>query len=78
MTQNITGGLIGMERELVELVVHAKKVLGTRYISINDRSFYVMLPYEAFEAVKAGDLTAEDFEKHDVVGISFYIAEVTI
>lgn len=67
-----------IDRELVELVVHAKKVLGTPYITINDRSFYVMLPYEAFEAVKAGDLTAEDFEKHDVVGISFYIAEVTI
>ena len=67
-----------MERELVELVVHAKKVLGTPYITINDRSFYVMLPYEAFEAVKAGDLTAKDFEKHNVVGISFYIAEVTI
>jgi hypothetical protein len=67
-----------MERELVELVVHAKRVLGTPYITINDRSFYVMLPYEAFEAVKAGDLTAEDFEKHNVVGNSFYIAEVTL
>ena len=67
-----------MDRELVELLVHAKRVLGTPYITINDRSFYVMLPYEAFEAVKAGDLTAEDFERHGVVGISFYIAEVTL
>lgn len=67
-----------MERELVELVVHAKRVLGTPYITINDRSFYVMLPHEAFEAVKAGDLTAEDFERYDVVGLSFYVAEVTI
>jgi hypothetical protein len=67
-----------MERELVELVVHAKRVLGTPYITINDRSFYVMLPYEAFAAVKAGDLTPEDFEKHNIVGNSFYIAEVTL
>ena len=67
-----------MDRELVELLVHAKRVLGTPYITINDRSFYVMLPYEAFEAVKAGDLTAEDFERHSVVGNSFYIAEVTL
>ena len=67
-----------MDRELVELLVHAKRVLGTPYITINDRSFYVMLPYEAFEAVKTGDLTAEDFERHNVVGISFYIAEVTL
>lgn len=67
-----------MERELVELVVHAKRVLGTPYITINDRSFYVMLPYEAFEAVKAGDLAPDDFEKHNVVGNSFYIAEVTL
>lgn len=67
-----------MDRELVELLVHAKRVLGTPYITINDRSFYVMLPYEAFEAVKVGDLTAEDFERHNVVGISFYIAEVTL
>ena len=67
-----------MEREYVELLIEARRVLGTPYITINDRSFYVMLPYEAFEAVKTGDLTAEDFEKHDVVGISFYIAEVTI
>lgn len=67
-----------MDRELAELLVHAKRVLGTPYITINDRSFYVMLPYEAFEAVKAGDLTPEDFERHNVVGISFYIAEVTL
>ena len=67
-----------MDRELAELLVHAKRVLGTPYITINDRSFYVMLPYEAFEAVKAGDLTAEDFERYNVVGISFYIAEVTL
>ena len=67
-----------MDRELVELLVHAKRVLGTPYITINDRSFYVMLPYEAFEAVKAGDLTAEDFERYNVVGIGFYIAEVTL
>ena len=67
-----------MDRELAELLVHAKRVLGTPYITINDRSFYVMLPYEAFEAVKAGDLTAEDFERHSVVGNSFYIAEVTL
>lgn len=67
-----------IDKELVELVVHAKKVLGTPYITINDRSFYVMLPYEAFEAVKAGDLTAEDFEKFKVAKNIFYIAEVTI
>ena len=67
-----------MDRELVELLVHAKRVLGTPYITINDRSFYVMLPYEAFEAVKAGDLTAEDFERYNVVGNNFYIAEVTL
>ena len=67
-----------MEREYVELLIEARRVLGTPYITINDRSFYVMLPYEAFNTVQAGDLTAEDFEKHNVVGISFYIAEVTI
>ena len=67
-----------MDRELVELLVHAKRVLGTPYITINDRSFYVMLPYEAFEAVKTGDLTAEDFERYSVVGNNFYIAEVTL
>ena len=67
-----------VDRELAELLVHAKRVLGTPYITINDRSFYVMLPYEAFEAVKAGDLTAEDFKRYNVVGISFYIAEVTL
>ena len=67
-----------IDKELAVLLVDARRVTGTPYITINDRSFYVMLPYEAFEAVKAGDLTAEDFEKHNVVGISFYIAEVTI
>ena len=67
-----------MDRELVEPLVHAKRVLGTSYITINDRSFYVMLPYEAFEALQAGDLTAEDFKRHNVAGISFYIAEVTL
>lgn len=67
-----------IDKELAVLLVDARRVTGTPYVTINDRSFYVMLPYEAFEAVKAGDLTAEDFEKHNVVGISFYIAEVTI
>lgn len=67
-----------MERELVELVVHAKKVLGTPYITINDRSFYVMLGYEAFQIVQEGEKVAEDFEKFSVYGNTFYITEVTI
>lgn len=67
-----------MEREYVELLIEARRVLGTPYITINDRSFYVMLPYEAFEAVKAGDLAAEDFESFKVAKNIFYIAEVTL
>lgn len=67
-----------MEREYAELLVNAKRVLGTPYVTINDRSFYVMLPHEAFEAVKSGDLTAEDFEKFNISGMNFYIAEVTL
>ena len=67
-----------VDRELAELLVHAKKVFGTPYITINDRSFYVMLPHEALGAVKAGDLKAEDFEKFNIVGNNFYIAEVTL
>lgn len=67
-----------MERELVELVVHAKKVLGTPYITINDRSFYVMLGYEAFQIVQEGEKTAEDFERFSIYGNTFYITEVTL
>ena len=67
-----------MEREYVELLIEARRVLGTPYITINDRSFYVMLPYEAFEAVKARDLTAEDCEKFKIAKNIFYIAEVTL
>jgi hypothetical protein len=37
-----------------------------------------MLPHEAFNAVQAGDLTAEDFEKFKMEKNIFYIAEVTL
>jgi hypothetical protein len=67
-----------MEREYIELLIEARRVLGTPYITINDRSFYVMLPYEAFNTVQAGDLTAEDFEKFKMEKNIFYIAEVTL
>ena len=70
--------MIRMERELAELLVHAKRILGTSYITINDRSFYVMLPYEALEAVQVGDLEPEDFERFSICGNNFYIAEVTL
>ena len=67
-----------MSRELAELLVHAKGILGTPYITINDRSFYVMLAYEALEAVNSGDLVAEDFESFKINGNIFYISEVTL
>ena len=67
-----------MEREYVELLIEARRVLGTAYITINDRSFYVMLPYEAFNTVQAGELVAEDFEKVKTPKNIFYIAEVTL
>lgn len=67
-----------MEREYVELLIEARRVLGTPYITINDRSFYVMLPYEAFDTVQAGELVAEDFEKIKTPKNIFYIAEVTL
>lgn len=67
-----------MSRELAELLVHAKRILGTSYITINDRSFYVMLPHEALEAVRVGDLVAEDFVRFNIGGNNFYIAEVTL
>ena len=67
-----------MEREYVELLIEARRVLGTPYITINDRSFYVMLAYEAFNTVQAGDLVAEDFEKFKTAKNIFYIAEVTL
>lgn len=67
-----------MEREYVELLIEARRVLGTAYITINDRSFYVMLPHEAFNAVQAGDLVAEDFERFKITKNIFYIAEVTL
>ena len=64
--------------ELVELLVEARRVLGTPYITINDRAFYVMLAYEAFNTVKNGELAAEDFERHQLAKNIFYIAEVTL
>lgn len=67
-----------MESEYVELLIEARRVLGTPYITINDRSFYVMLPYEAFNTVQAGELVAEDFEKVETPKNIFYIAEVTL
>lgn len=67
-----------MEREYVELLIEARRVLGTPYITINDRSFYVMLPYEAFDTVQEGELVAEDFEKVKTPKNIFYIAEVTL
>ena len=67
-----------MEREYVELLIEARRVLGTPYITINDRSFYVMLAYEAFNAVQTGDLVAEDFERFKIAKNIFYIAEVTL
>ena len=70
--------MIRMERELAELLVHAKRVLGTPYITINDRSFYVMLPYEAFQIVQEGEKVAEDFERFSIYGNTFYITEVTL
>ena len=71
-------GMIRMSRELAELLVHAKRVLGTPYITINDRSFYVMLPYEAFQIVQEGERRAEDFERFSINGNVFYITEVTL
>ena len=70
--------MIRMSRELAELLVHAKRVLGTPYITINDRSFYVMLPYEAFQIVQEGERRAEDFERFNINGNVFYITEVTL
>ena len=67
-----------MSRELAELLVHAKRVLGTPFITINDRGFYVMLPCEALGVVEAGELQAEDFELFKIGGNVFYIAEVTL
>lgn len=67
-----------MEREYAELLVHARRITGTPYITINDRSFYVMLPYEALEIVKEGELVAEDFERFSISGNNFYIAEVSL
>ena len=67
-----------MEREYVELLIEARRVLGTPYITINDRSFYVMLGYEAFQIVQEGEKVAEDFERFSVYGNIFYITEVTI
>ena len=67
-----------MEREYVELLIEARRVLGTPYITINDRSFYVMLPYEAFDTVQTGELVAEDFERVKTGKNIFYIAEVTL
>ena len=64
--------------ELAELLVHAKRILGTSYITINDRSFYVMLGYEAFQIVQEGEKVAEDFESFSIYGNTFYITEVTI
>lgn len=67
-----------MEREYAELLVHAKRITGTSYITINDRSFYVMLPFEVFEIVNDGYIEAERFEKFTFAGNHFYIAEVTL
>ena len=67
-----------MEREYAELLVEARRVIGTPYITINDRSFYVMLAYEAFEVVQAHELFAEDFESFKINGNIFYIAEVSL
>lgn len=67
-----------MEREYAELLVHAKKITGTSYITINNRSFYVMLPFEAFDIVYNGHMDAELFEKFTFDGNHFYIAEVTL
>ena len=67
-----------VDRELAELLVHARKVLGTPYITINDRSFYVMLGYEAFKCTQEGELKAEDFKSFRIKGNLFYIAEVTL
>lgn len=64
--------------EMVELLVEARRVLGTPYITINDRSFYVMLAYEAFKTVQENDLDAEDFERFKLGKNIFYIAEVTL
>ena len=67
-----------IDKELAVLLVDARKVLGTPYITINDRSFYVMLGYEAFRCTQEGEKVAEDFEKFSVYGNTFYITEVTI
>lgn len=37
-----------------------------------------MLPHEALEAVQVGDLEPEDFERFNIGGNNFYIAEVTL
>lgn len=67
-----------MEREYAELLVHARRITGTPYITINERSFYVMLPYEALTIVNEGELVAEDFERFSINGNNFYIAEVSL
>ena len=67
-----------MEREYAELLVHARRITGTPYITINDRSFYVMLPCEAVEVVESKEIVAEDFERFSINGNNFYIAEVSL
>ena len=67
-----------IDRELAVLLVDTRRVTGTPYITINDRSFYVMLGYEAFQVVQEGEKVAEDFERFSIYGNTFYITEVTL
>ena len=64
--------------ELAILLVDTRRVTGTPYITINDRSFYVMLGHEAFKAVQEGDKKAEDFQRFKIYDNVFYIVEVTL
>lgn len=67
-----------IDKELAVLLVETRRVMGTPFITINDRGFYVMLPYEALGVVETGELQAEDFESFRIGGNIFYIAEVTL
>ena len=50
-----------IDKELAVLLVDARRVTGTPYVTINDRSFYVMLGYEAFQIVQEGEKGSRRF-----------------
>lgn len=64
--------------EMARLLVHARHIMETPYITINERSFYIMLACEAFLVIKNGELEPKDFRSFKIDGKMYYIAEVTL